>query len=86
MIKKLKREKNMKRIIQVRIYKGERYYIAESLDLPVVTQGKTLDEVVENIREAINLHLEGEDLEDLDISPSFSILINFEIEPLYAKT
>jgi predicted RNase H-like HicB family nuclease len=76
----------MKHIIQVRICKGERYYIAECLDLPVVTQGKTLDEVVENIREAINLHLEGEDLEDLDILPNFSILINFEIEPLYAKT
>ncbi|WXG41542.1 MAG: type II toxin-antitoxin system HicB family antitoxin [Candidatus Freyarchaeum deiterrae] len=51
----------MKRIVQVRIYKGEKYYVAECLDLPVVTQGKTLDEVVENVREAIELHLEGED-------------------------
>jgi len=44
--------------------KGEEYYVAECFDLPVVTQGKTLDEVVENVREAISLHLEGENLEE----------------------
>ena len=75
----------MKKIIQVRIYKGEKYYIAECLDLPVVTQGKTLDEAAENIREAIDLHLEGEDLRDWDVLPDFSILANFELEPIHAK-
>ena len=57
-----------KGIIQFRIYRGEKYYVAECLDLPIVTQGKTLDEVIENIKEAIELHLEGEDLEELGIS------------------
>lgn len=52
----------MKRIIQVKIYKGEKYYVAECFDFPVVSQGKTLDEVVKNVKEAIELHLEGEDL------------------------
>jgi predicted RNase H-like HicB family nuclease len=75
----------MKRIIQVKIYKGEKFYVAECVDLPVVTQGKTLDEVVENVREAIDLHLEGESLEDWDISPDFSVLANFELEPVHAK-
>jgi len=28
----------MKKIIQVHIYKSEKYYVAECLDLPVVTQ------------------------------------------------
>lgn len=74
----------MKRIVLVKIVKGEKYYVAECLDLPVVTQGKTLDEVVENVREAIELHLEGEDLEEWEILPDFSILINFEL-PSYAK-
>jgi predicted RNase H-like HicB family nuclease len=74
----------MKKIIQVRIYKGDTYYVAECFDLPVVTQGKTLDEVVDNIEEAISLHLEGEDLEELDISPDFSVLISFEL-PAYVK-
>jgi len=75
----------MKKIIQVKIYKGEKFYVAECVDLPVVTQGKTLDEVVKNIREAIDLHLEGESLEDWDISPDFSVLANFELEPVHAK-
>jgi len=75
----------MKKIIQVKIYKGEKFYVAECVDLPVVTQGKTLDEVVVNIREAIDLHLEGESLEEWDISPDFSVLANFELEPVHAK-
>ncbi len=51
----------MKKIVQVKIYKGDKYYVAECLDLPVVSQGNTLDEAAKNIREAISLHLEGED-------------------------
>jgi len=74
----------MKRIIQVKVYKGEKYYVAECLDLPVVSQGKTLDEVVANVKEAIELHLEGEDLREWDISPDFSILITLEL-PAYVK-
>ena len=76
----------MKKIIQVKIFKGGKYYIAECLDLPVVTQGKTLEEVTENVKEAISLHIEGEDLKDWDILPDFSILINFELPFVYAKT
>lgn len=75
----------MKKIIQVKIYKGEKYYVAECVDLPVVTQGKTLDQAVENIREAIDLHLEGENLEDWDIAPDFSILANLELEPAHGR-
>jgi predicted RNase H-like HicB family nuclease len=75
----------MKRIIQVRVYKGEKYYVAECVDLPVVTQGKTLDEVAANIGEAISLHLEGEDITAWDIRPDFSILVNFELPTAYAE-
>ncbi|MEW5746178.1 MAG: type II toxin-antitoxin system HicB family antitoxin [Nitrospirota bacterium] len=70
----------MKQIIQVHIHKGEKYYIAECIDLPVVTQGKTLDELVANLKEALELHLEGENLEDYDIAPRPSILANLEID------
>lgn len=75
----------MRKIIQVRIYRGEEYYVAECLDLPVVSQGKTLDEAARNIREAIDLHLEGEDLAEMGILPDFSILVNFELEPTHAQ-
>lgn len=43
----------MRRTIQVRIFRGENKYVAECLDLPIVTEGATLDEVTANIREAI---------------------------------
>lgn len=55
----------MKNIIQFHIYKGEKYYVAQGIDLPVVTQGKTLDQLSENIREAVELQLEGENLAKL---------------------
>lgn len=36
-------------------------YVAECMELAVVTQGRSLDELLANIREALSLHLEGED-------------------------
>ena len=78
---------SMKKIIQVHIYKGEKYYIAECLDLPVVTQGKTLDELVSNLKEAIGLQLEGENLSDFDLVAEPSVLANLEVDSsAYAKT
>jgi len=77
----------MKKIIQVHIYKGDKYYVAECLDLPVVTQGKTLDELVFNLKEAINLQLEGENLSDFDLVAEPSVLANLEVDSsAYAKT
>jgi predicted RNase H-like HicB family nuclease len=72
----------MKKIIQARIYKGEKQYVGECLDLPVVTQGKTLDEVTDNLKEAIELHLEGEDLSDWDLAVGATVLASFELAPL----
>jgi predicted RNase H-like HicB family nuclease len=69
----------MKNIIQVHIHKGDTHYIAEGVDLPIVTQGKTLDELAVNIQEAIALHLEGEDLAELNFTPNPSVLMNVEL-------
>ena len=71
----------MKKIIQVHIYKGDKYYIGESVDLPVVTQAKTLDELIANLKEAIALQLEDENLTDFDLAPQPSILANLELDP-----
>lgn len=54
--------------------------MAECLDLPVVTQADTLDELANNIREAIGLHLEGENLEELGFSADPTILATMELE------
>jgi predicted RNase H-like HicB family nuclease len=72
----------MRKIIQARIYRGDTQYVAECLDLPVVTQGKTLDEVTENLKEAIALHLEGEDLAELGLAGEPSVLVSLELEPV----
>jgi predicted RNase H-like HicB family nuclease len=69
----------MKRTIQVRIFRGERQYVAECLDLPVVTQASTLDDLAVNIREAIALHLEGENLAELGLSDDPTILATMEL-------
>ena len=69
----------MKKIIQFHIHKGDTHYIAQGIDLPIVTQGKTLDELTKNIQEAVDLQLEGENLSDFDLSPESSVLINLEL-------
>ncbi|MBI2448487.1 type II toxin-antitoxin system HicB family antitoxin [Candidatus Microgenomates bacterium] len=75
----------MKNIIQVHVYQGDKYFVAECVDLPVVTQGETLDEAVKNVHEAIALHLEGEDLSELMIADNPTILVNFEARSLKAR-
>ncbi|MBI5300065.1 MAG: type II toxin-antitoxin system HicB family antitoxin, partial [Deltaproteobacteria bacterium] len=52
----------MKRnVIQIILYPGDQSgYVAECVNLPVVTQGLTIDETVKNMQEALALHLEGE--------------------------
>lgn len=70
----------MKHIIQFQIQKGEKYYVAHGIDLPIVTQGKTLDELTRNIQEAVELQLENENLSDFELSKNPSILVNFELE------
>jgi predicted RNase H-like HicB family nuclease len=72
----------MKRFIQFHIFKGEKYYVAECTDLPIVTQAKTLDELTANIKEALDLHLEGENLEDFDLIPEPSVVANIELDSL----
>ncbi len=64
----------------MRISRGEHQFIGECLDLPIVTQAPTLDELTENIREAIGLHLQGEDLIALGLAPNPTILATLELE------
>ena len=69
----------MKRTIQVQIFRAEQKYVAECLDLLVVTEAATLDELATNIRDAISLHLEGEDLAALGLSDDPTILATMEL-------
>ena len=70
--------------IQAVIYPGdESGYVAECLNLAVVTQVRRL-ETVQNLREAIQLHLEGEDTLEMGLAPHAPVLVTMEMEPVYA--
>ena len=69
----------MKRVIQFKITQDGDQYTAEGIEIPVVTQAKTLDELTINIREATDLALEGENLASYDLEQSPSIMISFEL-------
>lgn len=74
----------MRHSIKAFVHKGEDYYIAECLEIAVVTQGRTLDETMANLREAVALHLEDEDPADFDLAPNPSLLVTLELEPAVA--
>jgi hypothetical protein len=77
----------MRKIVQFRVTQGERYFVAECLDLPLVTQARTLDILMKNIREAVALALEDEDPAIYDLEGEPAILASFELpSPLNAKT
>ena len=75
----------LQRTIKAVITKGnESGYVATCHEIPVVTQGETLDEVTNNLLEAVNLHLEGEDLAELGLAPNPVLLATLELETIVA--
>jgi predicted RNase H-like HicB family nuclease len=70
----------MKRTIQVTVRRGESQYVAECIDLPVVTQAPTLDELARNISEAISLFLEGEDRSAYQLAPHPVVVATLELD------
>ena len=75
----------LQRTIKARVNKGERFYVAECLEVAVVTQGITLEETLANLQEAVALHLEGEDLAEIGLVKDPIILVTIELEPAGAK-
>lgn len=67
----MQRQQTVKAVVR----RGEQFYVAECVEIAVVTQGKTLDETLANLREAVALHLEGED----------PALVTIELEPAAAE-
>jgi len=75
---------DLQRTIKAIIRKGDDYYVAECVEIAVVTQGKTLDETLSNLQEAVSLHLEGEDLASLGLVQNPTILVTMKLEPARA--
>ena len=72
----------MPRTIQAFITRGERQFVGECHGINVVTQGRSIDETVENLRSAVGLFLEGEDPAEFGLLPNPILLISLEVEPL----
>ena len=62
----------------------EEGYFAECVEISVVTQGMTLDEISQNLVEAVSLHLEGEDPTEFGLVAQPSLAVTFELQPEYA--
>lgn len=60
------------------VARSGRWYSAQCVELPIVTQGRTLDETVANLRAAVELHLEGEDLDTLGVAPAVTLHLTIE--------
>jgi predicted RNase H-like HicB family nuclease len=75
----------LQRTIKAVIRPGDQSgYVAECLEVPVVTQGETLDEVTRNLLEAVELHLAGENLAALGLAPNPTIVVTLELIPTHA--
>ena len=75
----------LQRTIKAHVKKSDKYYVAECMEVAVVTQGDTLEETLANLQEAVALHLEGEDLAELGLMKDPIILVTIELEPAGAK-
>ncbi|MBI2872585.1 MAG: type II toxin-antitoxin system HicB family antitoxin [Chloroflexi bacterium] len=75
----------LQRTIKAFVRKGEKRYVAECVELAVVTQGETVDETLANLQEAVALHLKGEDPANFGLAPNPTILVTMELEPVGAQ-
>ena len=57
---------------------SEVWFVAECLEVPVVTQGRTLDETLANLKEAVTLLLEDEDPAHLGLSADPRLVMTYE--------
>ena len=77
---------NLRRTIHAALFKGDRYFVADCLEIPVVTQGLTVDETLSNLREAVALHMEDEDLEEIGLIRNPTISVTLELESVDGST
>ena len=71
----------LSKTIQATIRFEEKYFIAECAGYPIVTQGMTQDETIANLREAIDLYLEGEDLHALGFESNPVLVCEMDKQP-----
>ena len=70
----------LQRNIHAVVRKYEGYYVATCLEVSAVTDGRTLDETVFNLQEAICLLLDGEDPAEFGLTPNPGITLIYQME------
>ncbi|MEK7144777.1 MAG: type II toxin-antitoxin system HicB family antitoxin [Patescibacteria group bacterium] len=74
----------MKKSISFHVYKGDKYYVAEGMGVPIVTQGKTLDILQKNMAEAVQVFLYRADSRQLGIIKNPAVLFSGELDIAHA--
>ncbi len=55
-------------------------YVGQCLEIAVVTQGRSLDELVSELRDAVELHLEGENRVEMGLSNKLRLSVTYELQ------
>ena len=69
---------NTRTAIHVALSESEGGYVAECLEVAVVTQGRSLDETMSNLRDALELHLDDEELARTGLPRMPLLVVNYE--------
>ena len=78
--------KHLQQTVKAVIRPGdEAGFVAECVEIAVVTQGATIDETIQNLREAVALHLEGEDPSEFGLQNRPTLVVTIEINLSYAE-
>lgn len=72
------RPRSLGGVVHAIVVRDGAWFVAECLEVAVVTQGRTLDETAEALREAVALHLDGEDTTALGLTRSPRLVLQYE--------
>jgi predicted RNase H-like HicB family nuclease len=73
----------MNKIIKADIYYDGEFFCGRCLDFDIFTQGKTLDELVKNLKEAIHLHFEDDPESLSGYVPNPSIISTIDLGEIH---
>ena len=65
-------------LIHAVMVESEGFYVVECLEFPIVSQGSTVDDALQNLREAIALYFEGENPTQLGIGTAPRLAVSLE--------
>ncbi|HEX6322438.1 MAG TPA: hypothetical protein VFZ36_01830 [Vicinamibacterales bacterium] len=66
-------------VLHAAVTQSDGWYVGELLELPIVTQAKTLDALVQNVGEAVAFYLADEDREALGLAGDLRVAVSYEM-------